>query len=445
MTLTWMTTVRLSAVSSICAFLLICLPAMAQSQTKQVQRQANKLYKPYNKAKVGLLNAKPLKLNVPLPDLTTATGFYHTCNAMGRLPVLTKQTLEALTKTQLQAWVVCKDVALLQQTMSWFNKVLNDGKNGQPSTVNWNDAAAANRIFQTQLNYMQRELAAGREVLQYLSTQEFTPLDSLHLRPQEWHLDLDGNGEMSPWEQAFFALPNRTNYAEFKLGKSTEQVNPIHLQMDAFIKTDATDILWALSYHEFLEAAVELLRSQYIDIHAIRNGEFQQMFTLKQVSLWTKAYQHIQKGIEYSSAMRQSALSETDNDYEWIPNPKQTNSAFPIYLDSADYETWQLVLSELKSLWQGDTVLVINSQIQKLLYGIPGHNALVCDEGTGLDVPKFFTTAPPSGLLNLLPPEEACSFVNKRQTESNLSNMITNRIEEGSFGSYLLRYFYWIN
>jgi hypothetical protein len=395
---------------------------------------------------------------LPLPDLTTTAGFYATCNAMGSVPLFTPNNMASLTKTQLQAWVVCKDVALVQQSIGWINKALVDNREAANNTaagaVNWSNPREANNALQAQLTYMQRELASGRAVLKYLSEQPLNALDALHVRPQTWRLDLDGNGEVSPWENLFFALPKRGGaYEPFELRMPSDAgVDLTAVQSEAFIKTDATDVLWALSHHELLEGVVEMLRSQYIDINALRmGGGLKQLFTLQNKAAWTRAYDLINNSLATSLAMRQSALAETDNDYEWLPNPKQTNSAFPISLDMGDYTTWTTMVSELQALWQGKTLLVMNEYTQDWLQdlSILGRNdgtpAFACPEDMALDIKKLFTAAPPEHLFSLDIPEEACSIVTPNHPASKLPALAAERADAGKMDTRFLRYFYWVN
>jgi hypothetical protein len=392
-------------------------------------------------------------LRLPLPDLTTTQGFYATCNAMGGVPFLMPQHLASLSTTQLQAWVVCKDIALVQQTIAWANKALLDSREDSiTNTLNWNSSRETNNFIQSQLTYMQRELAAGRDVLNYVRSKTFKPIDSLHVRPQAWKLDLDGNGEISSWEEQFFALPARSNYAplELKLPSATLDLNA--LQTEAFIKTDATDVLWALSYHEWLEGVIEMLRSQSIDINAISNGAgIRKLFTLQNKTLWSKAYALINSSISTSLAMRESALQETKNDYEWLPNPKQTNSSFPLLLDAGDYATWANLLTELQALWQGKTLLVMNETTQDLMQGTglfatTDHKlAFACPENMGLDVKKLFTSNPPEHLFAFDGSEDACSAITRAHSESKLPAIAAERADSNKLGSRFWRYFYWVN
>lgn len=294
------------------------------------------------------------ELNIPSPDMTSKSGFDDTCKSLQHVKLTSRQEMHWLSKQQLQAWVICKDMALIKQTATWVFDLLN--KN------NFNDDTELNQLIKNQLDYMKFELSSSRFVLKELSKKALSKADALHLRPQTWQLDLNGNGVLDHWETRFFALPNRSNDTEFSLNMPGEASDSDNLQMNALIITDRTDVLWALSYHEFIEGIVELGRSQRINTTVFSRGSvsLEKMLTLSDKNAWRRAHSLISNGLSTSLAMRQSALAETDNDHEWIPNPLQTDSAFPLLLDQADFDTWGQILSEVQSLWNGKTLLVLN-------------------------------------------------------------------------------------
>jgi hypothetical protein len=378
----------------------------------------------------------PVKL--PPPDLTSSAGFKATCKTLAAVKIEDGKPVGSLSNQQLQAWVICKDAALLQQTISWATssfKQLNSDSSIGPSLAT---DIAVNAWIKLQLNYMQRELSASRKVLQSLSQTKLSQVDSLQLRPQTWQLDLDGNGNIDPWEAQFFALPNRGNNTSFALSMPSESTD---VQSDTLIKTDASDILWALSYHQFIEGIVAMAQAHSLNLRDEANRTNKGWITLDDKAAWQRAHGLIAQGMTTSLALRESVLAETDNDAEWIPNPKQSNSSFPMVLQQADFDTWKLMLTEAKKLWLGQTLLTPN----KLAAGLLGQNARWCENGTGLDIPKLFTTNPPNSMINLQEYSGACSPISGQRPASMLPEMVELRRKNTTPGDRMVRYMYWVN
>jgi hypothetical protein len=367
-------------------------------------------------------------LTLAEPDLTTQTGFKATCAVLSAVPTSMASTLP---KKHIQAWVICKDIALLQQTASWgFNAFKRSGSDSD-DRLDFSNKEVVSLFIQTQLRYMQSELASSRQLLQTLNIEA---KDSLQLRPQTWVVDLDGDGAISPWEQRFFALPNRSNDLELILGMPGDSAD---VQLQALVKTDQSDVLWALSYHQFIEGIVEMARAQRFDFSGGMSG----MILLSDKAAWARAYGLIKDGFDTSQAMRTALLAETDDDYEWIANPKQKNSAFPLMLDSGDFTTWGSTISDIQLLWGGKTLL----QPSALARGVLGESARWCAEGSGLDVTKLFGAQAPRSILDLKNYTAACTAITADQPASDLVKNLESRAATGDMSSKMVRYLYWVN
>jgi|JI9StandDraft_1071089.scaffolds.fasta_scaffold00076_11 hypothetical protein len=79
-------------------------------------------------------------------------------------------------------------------------------------------------------------------------------------------------------------------------------------------------------------------------------------FKLVDVERMKSARQHLLSMIEQSRLQWERALEETDNDHEWLPNPKQTGVLnMPVRSDII--VGWKAVLDELESLLEGKKLL----------------------------------------------------------------------------------------
>jgi hypothetical protein len=91
-----------------------------------------------------------------------------------------------------------------------------------------------------------------------------------------------------------------------------------------------------------------------------------------------KARAQLLAGLELSDQCRTEFLAETDDDREWVPNPKQKNYAAPLAVDSKLYQTWADIVADLRLLVTGQTGLSLRAMMS------------VIDPGAGNDVPNAF-------------------------------------------------------
>jgi len=55
-------------------------------------------------------------------------------------------------------------------------------------------------------------------------------------------------------------------------------------------------------------------------------------------------------GLAYADQTREAYLAETDDDREWVPNPRQHSHAVPLDVDDALYATWAAVTGDLRRM-----------------------------------------------------------------------------------------------
>jgi len=95
------------------------------------------------------------------------------------------------------------------------------------------------------------------------------------------------------------------------------------------------------------------------------------------------------EAIDQSAACRKAYLAETDDDREWVPNPRQKSHPMPLPVDDALYETWDGVLGDLRKLVNGDEGLAV-ADIATLLQDelkVSGRRGFI-NIGAMLDNPK---------------------------------------------------------
>jgi len=362
--------------------------------------------------------------STPVPDLQTTKGFEATCKTM---PLDAK----ALRSDDMRvAWAVCRDVNLVRDLFTWG---FNTFEKQQAQRASWQETvdAVTRKLEETRLHMSQT-----RQVLQRV---QLGSRKSLALAPGQWQLDLNGDGEKKPWEIWFFALPKpNAEPAQFAVPSQDASYYETGFNPNARIKVDQSDVLWALSYHQFIEGVLTAARAFELQWDA-------KHLVVARPEQLRAAHGLIAQGLLTSERLRQSVLAETGDDHEWLPNPRQRNTVFPIPLDAATFVTWGEVLKETRSVWSGQHLLPATRGAR----GVIGGMAPVCAEGQGLDVSSLLLNPPPAGTRiaperAIATAQRACQKVSAARPISDLANRADRTVEQAG-GMSALRYLYWIN
>ena len=91
-------------------------------------------------------------------------------------------------------------------------------------------------------------------------------------------------------------------------------------------------------------------------------------------------------GLEFSDQSRLQYLAETDDDREWVPNPKQKNYAMPLPVDAKLYETWAGVVSDVRGLVAGRTGVAMRE-----LALLEGHKLAAITPDAFVDLGRMLT------------------------------------------------------
>ncbi|MBB3224281.1 hypothetical protein [Pseudoduganella umbonata] len=341
------------------------------------------------------------------PDLTNAAAFENTCTAAAaRAPV---------TVQERQAYVICNDIALVQQTRTFIEQGLRRIDREMPS-----EAAVALAVRQ-QLTYMRAQLRKSRSMLEKIRITSAS--EGLLIAPSTWVRDLDGDGKIAISERYFFALPAR-NDGDLTVGMPSEDEDyyASEYNLNATIRLDQTDILWGLSYHYYAEALVEVLLSYQLDRNTNKPD---QAIRLAHPENMRQAQALIVAGLKTSEKMRLSALAETDDDLEWLGNPRQASTVFPVPLDDADFNVWGELMGHLIPLFQGKTLLPAAQRMS----GPLGSMGSLCPAGKGFSLQWFFQH----------PPKYPLEFFNRSDTALYCRKLDAARPASGLF-DFIARY-----
>jgi hypothetical protein len=363
------------------------------------------------------------------PDLASSEGFTRTCAATGA-PATLK------SNQQRQAFAVCRDVALARQVTTFVKEFMRESKdrNNKPSA---RDSAIRLR---KQLVYMRDELKTVRQVLE---NTKLKPGEGLVLAPANWQVDLDSDGSMKTWERYFFAIPARGGSAfNVRAPSDDPAYYRAEYKLDARFKVDQSDISWSLGYHYFAEALVEAVLA-----YTVRKDEFSSSaIELKDPDGLKRARQLLVKGFSESEKMRRMVVAETDNDQEWIANPNQADTVFPIHLDEQDFRVWGELMGHVIPVFEGKALL----RPQENATGMLARFATLCPAGQGVNLRYFFDhpRQNPTGMLDKDYVARSCQKIDKAHPASGLLAFAASyeaRAQTDGAGMGFLRRLLWAN
>lgn len=124
---------------------------------------------------------------------------------------------------------------------------------------------------------------------------------------------------------------------------------------------DVGDAEWGRAMVGFQRAVVNLVLAydwRALDKLFTREGDDRRLvIRLADKGRVEKSHELIVFALGRSAAERTAYLAETDDDREWVPNPRQKNHPIPLAVDDALYATWDGVLRDMKDLLASKTGL----------------------------------------------------------------------------------------
>jgi hypothetical protein len=113
---------------------------------------------------------------------------------------------------------------------------------------------------------------------------------------------------------------------------------------------DVGDVLWARAMVSFQRGIVEIvLAYRWSELDKLF-GDADQPITIKLVDAGRvrRAYNLFVSALAFSGQEREAYLRETDDDREWLPNPRQKSYAMPLAVDDQLYDTWGKILGDVQ-------------------------------------------------------------------------------------------------
>jgi hypothetical protein len=170
-----------------------------------------------------------------------------------------------------------------------------------------------------------------------------------------WEIDWNGNGRVDDRDRLLLQIE------QDERGEEIPEEDP---RRKPTFRFDDGDVAWARAFVAFNRAAVDVLLAYdftQIGSVAAAGGGVPDKIVIKLVrkERIDQAKQRILEGLAQSDASRRAYLAETDDDREWVPNPRQRNHPMPLPMDAALYDTWAHVVLDAQRLVEGEEGLSV--------------------------------------------------------------------------------------
>ena len=186
------------------------------------------------------------------------------------------------------------------------------------------------------------------------------PRVSLEICLACWEVDWNHNGAIDEFDEHLMEVEQDAYEREYKRGDPRRRPT---------FRFDHGDVLWASAFISFQRAAVDLIRAfDWSQMgYMFRGGIFgsrgetpeRMRFELTSPELVASARRLILEGLDLSDAAREAYQKETDDDREWLPNPRQENHPLPLPVDTALYDTWESVVDDVRRIVHGEEGLSV--------------------------------------------------------------------------------------
>jgi hypothetical protein len=199
-------------------------------------------------------------------------------------------------------------------------------------------AHAALETFIAQVDRVDRDLAIAAA----------DPHFSLELCIACWEYDWNHRGEIDDRDRKLLEVEVDAQ------GKELPEGDPRRRPTFHF---DVGDVFWARAMLAFQRAALDVvLAYRWNDA---KHGDAI-VIPLVAPDRVKQAKVLLLAGLDFADQARRAYLQETDDDREWLPNPRQTNHGIPLDVDDQLYATWADVIGDVRRLVRGDEGLSLH-------------------------------------------------------------------------------------
>jgi hypothetical protein len=170
------------------------------------------------------------------------------------------------------------------------------------------------------------------------------PSFSLELCLGCWEHDWNRNGQVDDRDRKLF---------EIEIDGKGEELPEADPRRRPTFRFDVGDADWARAMVAFQRAFVDLVlayRWSELDKFSIFGKPQPLKFPLIDPGRVRHARKAILDGLGYAKRCHDEYLAETDDDREWVPNPRQKSHPVPLEVDTELYATWEAVITDVAAL-----------------------------------------------------------------------------------------------
>ena len=186
---------------------------------------------------------------------------------------------------------------------------------------------------------------------------------SLNLCPACWKYDWNRDGQVDWRDESLFQVERDADAQEIPEGDARRKPT---------FRFDAGDVHWARAWLAFQRAALSIILAyDWTDldkiIQELRHSDPDQLvitIRIKDKGRIANAKAFILTGFLEADRARESYIAETDDENEWLPNPRQKSHALPLPVDDKLYETWAGVLGDATRLVEGKEGISVSELAQ---------------------------------------------------------------------------------
>lgn len=169
-----------------------------------------------------------------------------------------------------------------------------------------------------------------------------------------WRVDWNRTGDVDRRDERLF---------EIEIDSEGEPIPEGDPRRRPTFRFDTGDVFWARAMVAFQRTLLQLgLAYEWPEPRALLEADRGRgdaagravIIKLKDVARVHRARELILDGLAYADRCRTLYLAETDDDGEWVPNPRQRNHPLPLPVDEALYQTWEGVLGDVRKLVAGE-------------------------------------------------------------------------------------------
>ena len=163
-----------------------------------------------------------------------------------------------------------------------------------------------------------------------------------------WEQDWNRNGTVDERDRRLFEIERDNKDNELPEGDPRRRPT---------FRFDVGDAEWGRAMVDFQRATVEtILGYRWTELDKLFTLEMGQRLVihLEDKSRIKRARELLLATLDHADKCRAAYLAETDDDREWVPNPRQKSYAMPLPVDEALYETWHDILGDVRRLLKSE-------------------------------------------------------------------------------------------